>query len=184
LLVVVSSLATYLVIHLSIGPLSASDAGPFEDFPARPLPEIVSDLFSAWHGLWFAAPVGLLMLRHPHRRDIAFMACSLTIGTLVTSLLASDTTRMAQPLFPVVALGGAAFVAALWKHSPWLTTILVGGSVAASGLWQPLRFLHPAPISATGRDLAVLLLTATALTGAARIFGSAPALSGVRGDEG
>lgn len=168
-LVVTSSLAAYVMIHRFVGPHSATDPGPFKEFPARPLHDVVADLFSAWHGLWFALPVGLLLLP-TRRREVAGMACSLCAGTLLTSFLATDTTRMAAPLFPVVAIGVGAFVATSWKESPLLTALLVGGSIASAAIWQPLRSLpHPTVVSQSWRVLTVTVLAVLGLAGAARL---------------
>jgi hypothetical protein len=133
------------------------------------LHDVVADLFSAWHGLWFALPVGLLLLP-TRRREVAGMACSLCAGTLLTSFLATDTTRMAAPLFPVVAIGVGAFVATSWKESPLLTALLVGGSIASAAIWQPLRSLpHPTVVSQSWRVLTVTVLAVLGLAGAARL---------------
>lgn len=168
-LAVTSSLAAYVVIHRFIGPHSATDPGPFEEFPARPLHDVVADLSCSWHGLWLALPVGVSLLPM-RRREVAGMACSLFAGTLITSFLATDTMRMAEPLFPVVAIGVGAFVAALWDESPFLTALLVGGSIASAALWQRVRFLPLALISPQpSRVIAVTGLVMTALAGVARI---------------
>src|SRR5262249_52269763 len=143
--VIAVSIVVYVAIRRSIGAFTPRHPEPFH-FPARPIREIVSDLLCAWHGLWFAMPLGLLLLPS-QRREVGWMACSLGAGTVVTSLLASDTMRMTQPLFPVIALGVAAFVAALWERSKGLTALFVLGSVGSSGLWQSVRFLPPTALA-------------------------------------
>lgn len=169
ILPVAASLAAYVVIHRLVGPHSATDPGPFKEFPARPLHDVAAELFCAWHGLWFALPIGLLLLPS-RRREVAGMACSICAGTLITSFLATDTTRMAAPLFPVVALAAGAFVMASWNESPVLTALLVGGSIACAPVWEPLRFLpHATAACQPWRALAVTALAMTVLAGAARL---------------
>jgi hypothetical protein len=169
-LTVVTSLAAYVVLHRWIGPLSDADAGPFAEFPARPWHDAGAELLRAWHLLWLATPIGLCLLSS-RRADVCWMGGLLSIGTAATSLLASDTTRMAEPLFPVVVIGTSASIAMLWKFSKSLAALFVGAAVASARLWEPLHFVTPATVA--GERWHVILATlavAAVLAGAAELY--------------
>jgi hypothetical protein len=179
---ITSSLAGYFAIRQWIGPLGPVEPGPFKEFPARPMHAIVTELILSWHGLWVLAPLGLSLLVQ-QRRHLYFMGSLLCAGTLVTSFLASDTTRMTQPLFPFVALGVARILEVLWERSRTLTTLVVGSSVAASALWQPVRVIALSALAPTSplSMLAVAALCVTALAAAASVI--RPWRSRTRGTE-
>ena len=156
------SLGAFVAIRGLVGPSTPLEPGPFHDFPARPLHEIIGEAMAAWHGLWLLAPLGLWLV--PSRRgDLCFLATLLFAGTVITSLVASDTTRMTEPLFPLVALGTASFLETLWRQSRSVAAALVALSATSSALWQPVRiFGHVSGVASDGVQAVVLSLLGTA----------------------
>ena len=139
------SAAALLAVRLSVGPSGLPEKGPFV-FPARPLSAVFADALVAWNGLWLIVPIGLSLVS-VRRRELAWFSAFLLASALVTSLLASDTMRMFQPLFPCCALGLSVFVEQLWRTSRAATVALLVSFFATSWVWQPVRFLALTPHS-------------------------------------
>lgn len=137
---VACALAVYVGTRVLIGQGSHIDEGPFAIFPAHPLRALVREALSAWHMLWLIASLGLSMLV-AQRRAVLFTALLLFAGGVITSLLATDTTRMFQPLFVVVAIGVARFVEVSWRCSRAATASFIATCLASSWVWQPVRLL-------------------------------------------
>jgi hypothetical protein len=169
------TLAVYVALRRLVGPSRATfDEGPFAIFPARPLPVLIWNATCAWHALWLLAPIGLLAVR-VERRSLAVLAFSLLAGAVFTSLLATDTTRMFQPLFPLMALGAGRFLELSWRASRSLTVLVSVTCVASSWVWQPVRFLTLAPqdpIYRTAQAIALVLLLLIGCLAAHRVWRS------------
>jgi hypothetical protein len=104
--------------------------------------------------------MGLMALR-VERGAIAVFGLLSLAGALFTSLLATDTTRMFQPLFPLVALGCARFLELSFRVSRNATVFLCGACIVSSWVWQPVRFLalHPKdPIYRPAQAIALVVL--------------------------
>lgn len=152
------TLAVYVGTRALVGPSQKTlDEGPFAIFPARTLRGWSWDTACAWHTLWLLAPIGLAAVR-VERMPLAVFGLLSLAGGLFTSLLATDTTRMFQPLFPLVALGLARFFELSWLSSRKATAALCVACIASSWVWHPVRFLylHPKhPIYRTGQGIAL-----------------------------
>jgi hypothetical protein len=169
------TLAVYVALRALVGPSRLTlDEGPFAIFPARPLPILIWDAACAWHALWPMAPIGLLSVR-AERTSLAVLALSLLAGAVFTSLLATDTTRMFQPLFPLAALGAGRFLELSWRASRRLTALVCVACVASSWVWQPVRFLTlapEAPIYRPAQATALVLLLLIGSLAAHRVWRS------------
>lgn len=170
------TLAVWLGLRALVGPSRMTlDEGPFAIFPARPLPALLWDAACAWHALWLLAPLGLWWLRgeaptlaaeqDAPRAWLALFGVSLLAGAVFTSLLATDTTRMFQPLFPLVALGTGRFLELAWRVSRGLSALVCGACLASSWVWQPVRFMTLAPKDPIYRPAQAIAFTLLALTG-------------------
>lgn len=116
---------------------------------ARTFSRIAGDALAAWHVLWFLAASGILLLERPLRSRTAVLALVLLGGAALSSVFATDTTRMFGILAPVVALGVARHLQALREVSRSLAWAVLCAISAAAVVWQPMRFL---PGSRTGVD--------------------------------
>lgn len=164
------SAGVLLAIRLLVGPSGLPEKGPFM-FPARPLHLIVADALASWHGLWLIVPIGLSCTA-VRRRELAWFSLSLLAGACATSLLASDTMRMFQPLFPICALGLGAFLEQLWGSSRAVAVALWVSGFATSLVWQPVRFFALPPNSraaSIAQVIAFALLAFVTLFAAARV---------------
>ncbi len=170
------TLAVWAGLRALVGPSRLTlDEGPFAIFPARPLPALLWDALCAWHALWLLAPVGLACVQKTERTSLAVFGLSLLAGAVFTSLLATDTTRMFQPLFPLVALGAGRFLELSWRVSRGLTALVCGACLASSWVWQPVRFLPFAPkdpIYLPAQAIAVALLLLIGAWAAQRVWRS------------
>ncbi len=129
----------YAVLRAVIGMDPTLNKGPFV-FPARPLPAIVVDAVAAWQVLWLLAALGVWSFRSA-RRELRALTLLLVLGGFLTSLLASDTARMFQPLFPLIALGVAKFAELGLRSFARPTWLLLVSWIGVSWVWQPVRFL-------------------------------------------
>lgn len=178
--------ALWLSLRTLVGPSRLTlDEGPFAIFPARPLPTLLWDAACAWHALWLLAPIGLLFVRggargrahgqNDERTSLSVFGLSLLAGALFTSLLATDTTRMFQPLFPLMALGTGRFLELSFRVSRALTALVCAACVASSWVWQPVRFLTLAakdPIYRPAQAVAFTLLVLIGAWAAQRVWRS------------
>jgi hypothetical protein len=175
-LVLALALLTYVALLVSIGPAPLGlNEKPFV-FPPRPPLEIAAEALLSWHALWLLAGVGLVRLS-VQRRELLSLGGCLLAACLLTSLLASDTLRMFQPLFPVVVLGVGAFVQRAWQCSRGVTLSVLVSHVGSSWLWQPVRFVAlPAHhlVYEWGRALALLVMVATACLAVRRVAQAEP----------
>jgi hypothetical protein len=122
---VLLALASHVFIRLAVGPSAQPDEGPFALFPAHAPGELVRSALGAWHVLWAVAPLGL-SLAGPGRARVVRMALPALLGACGTALLAADTERMFQPLFPFVALGAARFAEVAWQAARTASRALLG----------------------------------------------------------
>jgi hypothetical protein len=111
---VLLALASHVLIRLAVGPSAQPDEGPFALFPAHPPGELVRAALGSWHVIWVLAPLGL-SFAGPGRGRVVGMALPALLGACGTALLAADTERMFQPLFPFAALGAGRFAEGSWQ---------------------------------------------------------------------
>ena len=158
----------YGALYAVIGMDPALNKGPFV-FPARPLPALLVAALGAWQILWLLAGLGMESLRIA-RRELFALTLLLVIGALVTSLLASDTTRMFQPLFPLIALGVASFAERSLRCAAGATWLMLVAWVGSSWVWQPVRFASLEPDSDVERFAQAIALIVTWSAGAALLI--------------
>lgn len=157
-------LALYVVLRMTVGMNPALNKGPFV-FPARPIGDALREAVVSWHVSLLLVPLGLARLERS-RRELVCFALLLACGALVTSLIASDTMRMVQPLFPVVAIAHARLAEATLQVAPRATVALLMTNLAASWVWQPVRFFafeRGSPNQPLAQAVALFALSACAL---------------------
>lgn len=82
-------------------------------------------LFSTWHFLWLLIPSGICLLPKDRRWLVGVVAVLLVSGGALSSLVATDVSRMYSVLSPVVVVASAAIYAHLTKRHRWAAAVFV-----------------------------------------------------------